>query len=440
MKSISKKLLTFQSPTLWVIVSLCTFLLIWVLAALQTEECRCWPLKKWATSFGVAGYYLFALSLLLSSRWRKLEDWFGGLDQIYHIHRKLGIWGFCLILIHPWAEAFKWLPERIDKFFLFILPLHGRLSVNLGSYAFWLMLLILGITLLKLLPYDKWKTLHKFMSLVFILASLHIVLSDKRVGSTFAQSLLYIPMGIGFIGILYKQVYIPFFAKLLLLDVIKVQQISDNVVEASLTPKGMPLRFIPGQYGFFSFEGSSLSTESHPFTLIESPDGSSISILVKCRGDFTTELYRNLKEGDRAYFEGPYGRFDYNKTGDSQIWIAGGIGVVPFLAWIRTLSRKSRQDRKIDFYYCVHRRSDAVFYEEFQEFAKKHDGFRIFLHCSEDGNRLDIQKIVDAGSGSFTDTQVFMCGPLKLVRYCEKQFQIHGISKENIFFENFEFF
>lgn len=107
-----------QSPILWVIVSFCIYHVIWFLAIFDTEVCFCWPQKKWATSLGVAGFYLFSLSLLLSSRWKKLEDWFGGLDQIYQLHRKLGIFGGCLILIHPWAEALKWYPQRLEKFFI----------------------------------------------------------------------------------------------------------------------------------------------------------------------------------------------------------------------------------------------------------------------------------------------------------------------------------
>ena len=436
----SKYSFSLRSPILLVLVSLCVYLMIWLLTTFGTKTCPCWPLKIWATLPGVAGYYLFSISLLLSTRWRKLEDWFGGLDQIYHLHRKFGIWGFCLILLHPWVEAFKWLPNRLEKFILFVLPVHGRLSVNLGSYAYWLMLLILGITLLRILPYNKWKILHKFMSLVFLLASFHIILSDKRVGSEFAQSMLYLPMCIGFLGIFYKQIYIPFFAKYSSFEVTNVKNINDNIVEVILSPKKEHLRFIPGQYGFFTFYGPSLTTESHPFTLIESTVDSTISLLVKARGDYTINLYRHIKKGDTCTCEGPYGRFNYNtQAGVSQIWIAGGIGVVPFLCWIRTMKRTFSQRMKIDFYYCIHKEADAVFYREFEEFSKAYPDFRIFLFCSEKGNKLDIHKIIDF-SGNISSKQVFMCGPQKLTSDFKAQFRACGISNENIFVEDFEFF
>jgi predicted ferric reductase len=439
MKKTDKRFSAFYSPIFLIFGSLCIYLIIWFLAAIGTPVCQCWPLKIWATSLGVAGYYLFAFSLLLSTRWKKLENWFGGLDQIYHLHRKLGTWGFCLILLHPWVEALKWLPNRIDKFIFFILPIHGRLSVNLGSYAFWLMLLILGVTFLKLLPYDKWKILHKFMSLVFLLASLHIILSDKRVGSEFAQSLLYIPMGIGFLAIFYKQIYTPFLAKHASFAVTDAKYINDNIVEVILSPKEAFSNFIPGQYGFFTFYGPSLTTESHPFTIIQSVEGATISLLVKARGDYSINLYHHIKKGVSGIFEGPYGRLDYTQAGTSQIWIAGGIGVVPFLAWIRALKKTLPQGMKIDFYYCIHRKADAVFYKEFVELSKTYPDFRVFLCCSEDGSRLDIHKIIES-SDNISSKQVFMCGPLKLTSYFKRQFQALGISNDNIFMEDFEFF
>jgi predicted ferric reductase len=434
MWKIDKGFINLRSPFFLILASLCLYLGIWFSGTIGMTLCQCWPLKNWATSLGVAGYYLFSFSILLSTRWKKLEDWFGGLDQIYHLHRKLGIWGFCLILLHPWVEALKWLPDHIEKFIFFILPIHARLSVNIGSYAYLLMLLILGFTFLKLLAYDKWKILHKFMSLVFVLASLHVILSEKRVGSEFSQSMLYIPMAIGFLGIFYKQIYTPFFAKHSSFLVTNVKNINENIVEVALSAQEEPLKFIPGQYGFFTFYGSSLSTESHPFTLMESIEGSTISLLVKARGDYTMNLYRHIKKGDVALFEGPYGRLHYNEAATSQIWIAGGIGVVPFLAWIT-----SPKGIKIDFHYCIHKQADAVFYSEFKEFSIAYPDFRIFLCCSEKGNRLDIHKMIDY-SGNLSSKQVFMCGPLKLTSDFKAQLQAYGVSNDRIFVEDFEFF
>ncbi len=428
-----------RSPLFWAAGSLLLFLLIWHSQTLGSRDRFFWPPRHWATFIGVAGFYLFSLSLLLSSRWSKLEDWFGGLDLLYQAHRKIGIWGFVLILIHPWAEAIRWLPEHPERLFVFTLPIHGRLSLDLGALAYWLTLIILGFTFLKLLPYHRWKILHKFMSLAFILASLHVVLSQRRVGSEIAQVMLYLPIGVGLLAIFYKQVYLEFFAKKQKFSVVAVNHLNENITEVLITPLESSFRAIPGQYGFFSFKSKSLSLESHPFTLIGPLEGKNLSILVKARGDYTVDFCRNIATGDIAAFEGPHGRLDYTLAGNLQLWIAGGIGVVLFLAWLRNMKREPDCDRTIDFYYCVHRRRDAVFYDEFQEFGRGHPNFRTFLHCTEEGSRLDIEKI-KAASKSLSQMQIFMCGPIKLTDHFNRQFQNLGISQQDIFFENFEFF
>lgn len=427
------------APLFWFLLLFAIFMLAWSFASLDDFANNHRLSTVFGSVLGVAGYFFFSISLLLSSRWAKLEDWLGGLDKIYHLHRLAGILGFLCIFIHPWIEALKWLPHHVDRFAFSILPLHGRLSVNLGVIAFWMMLVILGVTFLKLLPYDKWKTLHKFMSLVFLLATLHVLLSDRRGGSETAHALLLIPMVLGTSGILYRQFFFPFFTHLPTFKIKKIKTINDNLLEVSLMPMQDILKFTPGQYGFFSFENSHLTKESHPFTLIESPNDSSLILLIKTRGDFTQTLHQNLKVGNIARFEGPYGRFTYLNAGKSQIWIAGGIGIVPFLAWIRSMKKANLRDFKIDLYYCAHRKVDAVFLDEFISFTEWQSNFRIFLHCSEENNRLDVQKIYDS-SGNVREKKFLICGPKKLTYDFTKQLKSFGVHNSDIIFEDFEFF
>lgn len=423
-----------------VITSTAIFLTFWIIGSYDAKICHCWPLKIWATLFGVAGYFLLSISLALSSRWKPLENYFGGLDQIYLLHRRVGIWGFALILIHPLFEGIKWIPERMDKFYIFIFPIHNRLSVNFGSYAFWLMVIILAITILKLLPYDKWKSVHKFMSLVFILSSLHIVFSDKRVGSVFAQTLLYIPMALGFISIIHKQVYLEFFYQPFSFTVNKLSKISDSVTEIAISIKNSEFHFIPGQYGFFTFLCDEISKESHPFTLVPMVNNSDLSVIVKGRGDYTKNLISHLQSSSTGFLEGPHGRLDYRNGKQNQIWIAGGIGIVLFLAWIRDIKPHAVFDKNIHFYYCAHNISDAVYSQEFVDFSQKFPNFTFHLHCSSTHSRLTIDNLTEVIKNPTNNYTVYMCGPLNLTEDFAQKLQAFGIPSQNILFENFDFF
>ena len=397
-------------------------------------------LKGIGTAAGILGYFLFSLSLLLSSRWPKIENCLGGLDQIYRIHHRLGIWGLVMIFLHPWIIALKWLPYQWDHFLLFVFPIHGRFSINIGSIALLLMLILIGLTISKILFYQQWKLSHKFLSLVFLLSTIHIILAEKKFGSSeLSHLMLLIPMGIGLFGIMYKQLYIPLLKSLPVLHVIKANLINDEVVEIIFSSKEASFNHIPGQYAFFTFHGENLSPESHPFTLVKTTGERQISILAKARGDFTRLLYQQIRPGNWARIEGPYGRFDCRKGGQSQIWIAGGIGIVPFIAWIRSFKELDLMNRTIDLYYCFHRKNEAILVDEFEQVSQNLPNFRYFLFCSEETNRISAQKIQDSSKG-LIKKEVFMCGPKRLTNELCQEFQSLGVPRDNILFEDFEFF
>ncbi|MCC5832804.1 MAG: hypothetical protein JJU12_07165 [Chlamydiales bacterium] len=306
--------------------------------------------------------------------------------------------------------------------------------MNLGALAFWLMLFIIGVTILKLLPYDKWKLTHQFMSLVFLLASLHFLLSRQRLSSSFPSlALLFIPMGFGLFGILYKQIWKPFFVRYPEYRVISAKKLNDNVMMVELKPADRSIAFTPGQYAFFSFRGK-LPHEQHPFTVCSEEDDV-ISILAKVRGDFTRLFYDTIHDGERACLDGPYGRFDYTQGTSEQIWIAGGIGIVPFIAWCQTIKQWKG---KITLYYCFHREIDAVFLDMFRSVQDKVREFHLHLFCSEKNEHLSVEEI--QSHQDLLNKDIFMCGPRRLTHPFVKQLKKRGVESKRIHLEDFEFF
>ncbi|MCF7852201.1 MAG: ferric reductase-like transmembrane domain-containing protein [Simkaniaceae bacterium] len=395
-------------------------------------------LKGIGSIFGIGGYFLLSLSLLLSSRFKWLEGIFGGLDCIYDTHRYIGTWGFYLILFHPVFFALKWLPNRIGHFFYTFLPFHQNVTINLGSYAFWLMVIILAITFFKILPYHQWKMIHKLMGVVFILASMHIFFARDLFSSS--KPLLAIPLIIGLISIAYKQIIYAYFIRFPLYQVVQLNYLDHQTIEIFLKSLSKGTPFFPGQYAFFSFHSASLSKESHPFTLCGHPNGSELSLIVKARGDFTRKLYTDLKIGNQVTVEGPFGQLNYLKAKPFQIWIAGGIGIVLFLVWARHLFalKKTVPLKSIQLFYCVHKEEDALFLDEFNRIAKHCPQFKFFLFCTDQHNRLSIKKI-EAQSPHLKKSSIIMCGPKRLTRDFTAQFAKVGINRNQIEFEDFEF-
>ena len=109
-----------------------------------------------------------------------------------------------------------------------------------------------------------------------------------------------------------------------------------TTLSVALAPVRKPLSFTPGQFVFLALGGTG-GWERHPFSVSSAPSDPRLELTIKASGDYTRELYDQLQPGVPAKLAGPFGGFDYRQGGHDQIWIAGGIGVTPFLSWIRSI-------------------------------------------------------------------------------------------------------
>ncbi|MEZ5801094.1 MAG: hypothetical protein R3D29_12325 [Nitratireductor sp.] len=76
---------------------------------------------------------------------------------------------------------------------------------------------------------------------------------------------------------------------------------------------------------------------------------------------------------DRILVEGGYGRFVHSRGGDKQIWLAGGIGITPFLAMAESLTPEEK--RQIHLVHCVRDSAEAVREEALREASDRVSGF-----------------------------------------------------------------
>ena len=127
---------------------------------------------------------------------------------------------------------------------------------------------------------------------------------------------------------------------------------------------------------------------------------------------------------------------NYKDGGAEQIWIAGGIGVTPFLSWVRDFEDV---DRAIDFYYTVRAENDALFWDEFNAAAQKHSRFRATLNVSSKGGSLSADKIVANAKGNIKGKHIYMCGPVPMTEAFQKKFVELGVPTSQIHFEEFNF-
>ena len=389
---------------------------------------------------GLTGLAALSVSFVLSARLRWLEDYFGGLDGMYRVHHRLGLAAFGLLLAHPVVLALRFVPAEWERALAFLGPGHARWAVDLGVYALWLMVLLLVLTFTSWVPYDKWKLSHKGLGLVLLGGAVHMWFVEGTRGLPVAvieNAVLWGYMtglaGVGLVGAVYKTVVLALWPKSRYV-VSGVDRLNDDVMEVEMTPRDAPLNFVPGQFVFVTIHRDDFTREAHPYTLCGPSDAETLTITVKALGDYTRRLYERLEAGVEASLEGPYGRFDYRDGGDRQIWIAGGVGVAPFLSWTRNLAHEGVAAPDVDFYYCVHDRTDAVYRDEFEALSQELPTVNVALVCSVEEGHLHARDL-----GDVTDTDVFLCGPKRLTQDLRRQLRRRDVPDARIHFEDFEF-
>lgn len=385
---------------------------------------------------GILGFVLYSFSLILSTRLRWIEDLFGGLDKVYQTHHTIGKIAFFLILYHPIALAARWIPQDISKALQYVLPTHRRLAIDLGSWALLVFLLIMLVTLVIKIPYDKWKITHKLTGIVFLLIIPHFFLLDKLVSAniTLAIYLGFFSL-LGVLSFLYKSVFFDWMTDRKSYSVKEVDRLNKKVMEVRLSPNNSQLQFIPGQFCFFSYRHPSISREAHPYTICSTTSEKDITIIVKALGDYTNHLYNTLEVGAKTLIEGPYGRFNYKTYPQPQLWIAGGVGIAPFISWSNALLKEPQSSNfETDLYYCVNSRKEAIYIEKFKELESKLPGFSLHLTCADREGFLSADEINDVKG-----REIFICGPKEMRQSLLKEFRALQIASKNIHFEDFDF-
>lgn len=383
---------------------------------------------------GLVGMVLFSLNLILAGRFKFIDRYFKGLDKVYLNHSKVGTIAFSLILFHPLFLVFKYITFSLWDAALFFIP-GINLPITWGILSLGLMIFLISLTFYIKLKYHIWKFSHKFMTVAFFLAILHVMFIPSDISRNgflkfYILSLSFIALVVSVRQAFFNRIAV----KKLKYKIKNITKLNENSVEVEMEPLSKKLDFHSGQFAFFSFLSLSVSSESHPFSISSSPASNNLRITVKNLGDFTSNL-KDLKVGDGVLIEGPYGGFSYQKSKNkNQIWIAGGVGITPFLSMVQDIP----DGYNIDLYYSVRDKSDAVHVKELEGIANTKPNFRFKPWFSSLNGYINADLISKFSNGS-TEKEIFLCGPASFMDNLKNQLVSLGVDIKRIHYENFSF-
>ncbi len=386
---------------------------------------------------GAEAVFLLSCCLVLAALIPAVERAFGGLDRVVVWHKRAAV--AAVLLLVPHVVLVSSSPD----------PYETSLGHALGDVAL-IGLLVLSVWALapKLraarwpgpirrlarASYERWLTAHRLTGLFVAVAVVHGALVDPVLHqSTTIRVAFFVVGGIGIAAYLYRELLARFFVPVRDYTVAEVRRPDETTVEVSLEPVGSPLQFAAGQFIVLAFGGAS-AWERHPFSVASAPSERLLEVSIKTSGDYTRDLRDKVQNGTPAKVAGPFGGFDYRRGGQDQIWIAGGIGVTPFLSWIRSLD--DGFDRKVDFFYSVAHQSDALYLDEIKTAAARHPTLSALTIDTERDGYLTADKAMN-GRPPGADVWVYMCGPPPMMTALANGFRRLEIPASRVRWEQF---
>jgi predicted ferric reductase len=455
--------------------TVCATLIIWLGSKGYYQDWFSDPYKYPAKAASLSATALMCWGIILSTRFSLLENFFGGLDKVYQIHKRIGRWSFFLIILHPLFLSAHNLPD----FLVFLQELSFRQPAgsrylwgqNVGVAALLIMAGLILVTLWVKIPYHQWKRTHEWFGFVLLLVVAHVLVVDKDVAAypllrIWVYGFLLLALGsFVYIRFMYRS-WGPCFRY-------TVSDLSRHgeVIEVTLSPEQEKMDFKPSQFIYLVVHKEGISQEPHPYSIACGYNlDNLIKLGIKKSGDHTRSLDRLEKE-DPVTLYGPYGHFSerFLSAEADCVFIGGGIGITPFLGmWHVALHSEERMDTRdvperlrhlhpeliktwksplVYLFYVCRTEEEASFDDDIRhEVNMSHfHGFRAFeergqhyeLYLTSKQGRITAEYVAQRVKGGVRDKNIFLCGPSLMAESLIGQFKAMGVKDNQIIVEDF---
>ncbi|MER7930087.1 ferredoxin reductase family protein [Streptomyces sp. NPDC096057] len=392
---------------------------------------------------GVGAVYLMSCTLVLATRLPWLEQWFGGLDRMYFWHKQYALWSVLLLTPHLLLHFLSGFDGSASGYA--DAPAAAQLvgmGHLLGAVSAIGLLLLIAISLPQVssilrLPYERWLFLHRLTGLLLLSALMHGWMLDLVINGSTILLTVYVAMGtVGIAAYAYDELVLRRREPRADYTIRRVERPGPDIVDLTLTPTGShALPMAGGQFVYLRV-GGDRGWREHPFSVAGVlPDGS-VRLTIRALGRGTRKLYSDVQEGLPATLHGPYGMFDHTLGGPRQIWIAGGIGVAPFLGW---LTHQTGTLPQADLFYCAPSPETAPFLPELTAAAERLPQLRLHPTFSRSHGHLTADRIQTTAGPLTPDTHVFLCGPASMVEDLSRSLHRLGLPRDHVHAEHFSF-
>ena len=381
---------------------------------------------------GVTAVALMGAAAVLAARWPWVESLFGGLDRVYEAHKWLGVWALVFASVHLVLQSGH---EGWEVAPILQLPRPATRMVRQLSFVAVMVIVLLALN--RSIPYRVWRWWHKLSGPLFLIVVLHWLSFRSPIAlASPAGAWLATVSALAVVAAAYKLLLYPALARH---AEYRLESVSSNetAVYLQFVPTGKAIPFVAGQFAFVAFKHDGLR-EPHPYTIASAAgaDGR-IAFMVRALGDYTARMVKQVQPGLLADVYAPFGRFRRKPDGRTEIWIAGGVGITPFLAWLQDpVQAPSAPVTLFDFTTPGRELPDAIDLPALAQ-ARGVELMEVTTGPATPAFRERFAAIV-AQAGK-EGVQVNVCGPKGLLDAVRSLMRQHGVDERNLRHELFAF-
>jgi ferredoxin-NADP reductase len=222
----------------------------------------------------------------------------------------------------------------------------------------------------------------------------------------------------------------------------------DVVVLELADIRGVPIfDFKPGQYVMICYRNKKgHMEEKHAFSIASSPmKKDSLRLGIKIMGKFTTGLSQ-LKAGQEIFVMGPFGNFVFDEKKYNEIvFIAGGIGITPFISTLQYACDK-KLPNSMGLLYSNKNLKGTTFMNELLEMEENNVNITSIFSVTEEKISENSNKIINGRItpllmkkfvGKTKGKTFFICGPVPFMDAMKKNLSEIGVLDFQIEMEEF---
>jgi len=387
---------------------------------------------------GLIGF-LFLSLLIFSGDTARFFDRFFGMDKIIKFQRKFALVTTIFVFLHP---VFFVLSGR--SVLPYIIPDFSVIPLALGTISLYIFIIVMiASKIYKRISYNIWQYIHLLTYLLFFFSLYHAV----NWGSDYKLVPLKIIYGITLMflvtGIIYRTYYK---IKQKYAGRFYVQEIKKETKDTlTLTLKTeRAFLFKAGQFCFLRLNKDKLYAR-HPFTISSSPKENELCFKVKLTGRFTKVL-SELEKGEEVIIDGPFGIFTIEDERKNLVFIAGGVGIAPFLSMIKDRMIADGKIQNVTLLYGSKTKEDIIckgwldgikkdWFKKVYILNNNHSLSDPEIHKYETGhiNKEIIKKHIE----NMDNSVFYICGPELMKNSLKETLNELGVNKQNIVIEDF---